>query len=148
MLKTIPPLITPELLTILAEMGHGDELVLVDRNFPAYSVAAETTSGQCVELAGVDTTTAARAILQLLPIDTFVEVPVRRMAVVGDPDAVLEVHEAMQAELDAAEGRPVAIEAVERMAFYEAAAGAYAVVHTSESRPYGCFILKKGVVFD
>lgn len=148
MLKTIPPLITSELLTILAEMGHGDDLVLVDRNFPAQSVAASTTTGQCIQLAGVDTTEAARAILSLFPLDTFVESPARHMAVVGEPDTVLDVHKAMQAELDAAEGKPVKMEAVERFAFYEAAKNGYAIVRTTEARPYGCFILKKGVVFD
>ena len=148
MLKTIHPLIGSELLAILAEMGHGDDLVIADRNFPAESVASSTVSGQCVQLAGVDTTEAARAILTLLPLDSFVDAPVRRMAVVGEPDAVLEVHSAMQEVIDAAEGHAVTIEAVERFAFYEAARDAYAVVQTSEARPYGCFILKKGVIFD
>jgi L-fucose mutarotase len=148
MLKTIPPVITAELLTILAEMGHGDDLVIADRNFPAVSVAASTTSGVCVQLAGVDTTEAARAILTLFPLDGFVPAPVRRMAVVDDQDAVLDVHAAMQEVVDAAEGHPIAIEAVERFAFYEAAKRAYAVVRTTEARPYGCFIFKKGVVFD
>jgi L-fucose mutarotase len=148
MLKNIPPLITAELLTILAEMGHGDDLVLVDRNFPGTSVAANTVSGRCVQLAGIDTTQAARAILELFPVDTFVDVPVRRMAVVGEPDAVLDVHRDMQQALDAAEGRVVKIEAIERFAFYDAACRAFAVVQTTEARPYGCFILKKGVVFE
>ena len=148
MLKTIPPIIGSELLAILAEMGHGDELVLADRNFPAVSTARATVSGKLVQLAGVDTTEAARAILTLLPLDSFVDQPVRRMAVVGDHEAVLEVHSAMQDVIDAAEGKPVVMEKVERFAFYEAARKAYAVVQTTESRPYGCFLLKKGVVFD
>ena len=148
MLKKIPPLVTAELLTILSEMGHGDDLVLVDRNFPGISVAASTVSAKCVQLAGVDTTQAAHAILELFPVDTFVDVPVRRMAVVGQPEAVLDVHTDMQQALDAAEGRAVAMEAIDRMAFYEAASRAFAVVQTTEARPYGCFILKKGVVFD
>jgi L-fucose mutarotase len=148
MLKTIHPLIHAELLTVLAEMGHGDELVLADRNFPAESVAAETVSGLCIQLAGVDTTQAARAILTLFPIDTFVEMPVRTMGVVGDIGADIEVHRAMQAVMDEAEGRAVGMEKLERFAFYEAAKGAYAIVRTTEARPYGNFILKKGVVFD
>ena len=148
MLKTIHPLIGSELLAILAEMGHGDDLVIADRNFPAESVAASTVSGQCVQLAGVDTTEAARAILTLLPLDSFVDAPVRRMAVVGEPDAEQDVHSAMQAVVDAAEGQDITIEPVERFAFYEAARDAYAVVQTSETRPYGCFIFKKGVIFD
>ena len=148
MLKTIHPLIGSELLAILAEMGHGDDLVIADRNFPAESVAASTVSGQCVQLAGVDTTEAARAILTLLPLDSFVDAPVRRMAVVGEPNAEHDVHSAMQAVINAAEGKDITIEPVERFAFYEAARDAYAVVQTSETRPYGCFIFKKGVIFD
>ena len=148
MLKTIPPLIGSELLTILAEMGHGDDLVIADRNFPAVSVAEATVSGRLVLLAGADTTEAARAILTLFPLDSFVPAPVRRMGVVDDLGAVHEVHSAMQAVVDEAEGQTVTIETVERFAFYEAARKAYAVVQTTESRPYGCFLLKKGVVFD
>ncbi|WP_182084762.1 RbsD/FucU domain-containing protein [Aureimonas sp. ME7] len=148
MLKTISPILTPELLTILAEMGHGDDLVLVDRNFPAESTAAETTTGQCVQLAGVGTTEAARAILSLLPLDSYVDAPVRLMEVVGDPKAYPDVHREMQEVVDAAEGKSITIERVERFAFYDAAKTAYAVVRTTEARPHGCFIFKKGVIFD
>lgn len=148
MLKLIPPLISPELLLTLAEMGHGDDLVIADRNFPAESVAASTISGRCIRLSNVDTTEAAREILKLYPLDSFVEAPVRRMGVVDDFSAVLDVHAAMQEVIDAAEGRSVRMETVERFAFYEAASRAYAVVRTTEARPYGCFILKKGVIFD
>lgn len=148
MLKLIPPLISPELLLTLAEMGHGDDLVIADRNFPAESVAASTVTGRCIRLSNVDTTEAAREILKLYPLDSFVEAPVRRMGVVDDFSAVLDVHAAMQEVIDAAEGRSVRMETVERFAFYEAASRAYAVVRTTEARPYGCFILKKGVIFD
>lgn len=147
MLKTIPPLLGAELLTILAEMGHGDDLVLADRNFPAVSTAEATVSGRFVRLGGVNAPEAAEAILTLLPLDSFVPAPVRRMGSVEDPEALLDVHRDMQAVVDAAEGRPVAMEAVERFAFYAAAREAYAVVQTTEDRPYGCFIFKKGVVF-
>ncbi|QOG05326.1 hypothetical protein IGS74_11860 [Aureimonas sp. OT7] len=148
MLKLIPPLISPELLLTLAEMGHGDDLVIADRNFPAESVAASTVTGRCIRLSNVDTTQAAREILKLYPLDSFVEAPVRRMGVVDDFSAVLEVHTDMQRVIDEAEGKPIRMETVERFAFYEAAARAYAVVRTTEARPYGCFILKKGVIFD
>lgn len=148
MLKTIPPLLGAELLTILAEMGHGDDLVLADRNFPAVSTAEATVSGRCVQIAGAGAPEAARAILTLLPLDGFVPAPVRHMTATDDPTAVLEVHREVQVEVDAAEGRAVAMEAVERFAFYAAAREAYAVVQTNEDRPYGCFIFKKGVIFD
>ncbi|MBC8130393.1 MAG: hypothetical protein H7Y08_08740 [Rhizobiaceae bacterium] len=147
MLKTIPPIIGGELLAILDEMGHGDDLVLADRNFPAVSTAALTVSGKCVRLAGVGTLEAATAILQLLPLDTFVAAPIRRMASAEGLDIVLDVHADMQRAADDAEGHAVTIEPVERFAFYEAASEAYAVVQTMEDRPYGCFILKKGVIF-
>lgn len=148
MLKNIPPIVTAELLTILAEMGHGDDLVLVDRNYPAESTAAETVTGTCVQLSGVGTTEAAKAILSLLPLDSYVDAPVRLMAVVGDPDATPDVHREMQEVVNAAEGKAITIERVERFAFYDAAKSAYAVVRTSEARPHGCFIFKKGVIFD
>lgn len=148
MLKGIAPLLGPDLLWLLAAMGHGDELVLVDRNYPAQTTARATVSGRLVRLDGVDTTTAARAILTLLPLDGFVAAPVRRMQVTGAPDTVLPVHADLKAVADAAEGRDVPMTSIERLAFYDAARAGFGVVQTAEARPYGCFILKKGVVFD
>ena len=141
MLKNVDPLLTPELLGWLAEMGHGDVLALVDRNFPAAS-----TARRLVRLAGVDVTTAARAVLTVFPVDTFVEPALVRMEVVGAPSEVPEVQSELHAVVDRAEGRPVACGAVERFEFYRRAAAAYAVVATTEARPYGCFLLTKGVV--
>jgi L-fucose mutarotase len=89
---------------------------------------------------------AAEAILNLMPLDTFVPAPVWRMEVVGDPDGVVPIFAAMQAVLDQAEGRPVAMEKLERFAFYEAAKRAFCIVRTSDPGPYGCFILRKGVI--
>ena len=148
MLKGLNPLLDAELLYLLAAMGHGDDLALVDRNFPADSVARATVTGQLVRQDGVDTTAMARAILSLFPLDSFVEAPIHRMEVVGEPETLLEVHQDMQRVANQAEGREVTMASLERFAFYEAAKGAYAVVATAEARPYGCFILKKGVVFD
>ena len=143
MLKGIDPVLTPELLHVLASMGHGDELVLVDRNFPAVSVGRRV-----VRLDGCDLPRAARAILSLFPVDTFVEQPVAAMAMVDTPDVVPDVQQDVFALVDAAEERQVAVERVERFAFYERAKRAFAVVATTEARPYGCVILTKGVVFD
>ena len=148
MLKGLDPLLDAELLYLLAAMGHGDDLALVDRNFPADSVARATVSGQLVRQDGVDTTAMARAILSLFPLDSFVEASVQRMEVVGEPGTLLEVHEDMQRVANQAEGREVTMASLDRFAFYEAAKSAFAVVATAEARPYGCFILKKGVVFD
>ena len=143
MLKGIDPVLTPELLHVLASMGHGDELVLVDRNFPAVSVGRRV-----VRLDGCDLPRAARAILSLFPVDTFVERPVAAMQMVDTPDVVPDVQQDVFALVDAAEGREVGVERVERFAFYERAKRAFAVVTTTEDRPYGCVALTKGVVFD
>ena len=133
---------------MLAAMGHGDDLALVDRNFPAAEVASRTVTGRLVRLDGVDATSAARAIFSLLPIDGFVDDPLRRMEVVGEPDTVLEVHREVLAEARSAEGRDLPLASIERHAFYAAAREAFAVIQTTESRPYGCFLVGKGVVFD
>jgi L-fucose mutarotase len=140
-LKNIDPLLTAELLGHLAAMGHGDELALVDRNFPAAS-----TARRLVTLAGVDVPHAARAILSVLPVDTFVEPAVRWMGAVGAEQTVQEVHADLQAVVDEAEGRRVPTAAVERFEFYRRAAEAYVVVATTEDRPYGCFLITKGVI--
>ncbi|MBX6322730.1 MAG: RbsD/FucU family protein [Rhodospirillaceae bacterium] len=141
MLKGIDPLLNAELLNILRAMGHGDELALVDRNFPAASVAR-----RLVRLDGVDIPRAARAILSVLPLDTFVDRPVRRMEVVGKPDEVPAVQREMQQIINEAEGRDCPMGSLERFAFYDQARTAFAVVATGESRAYGCFLLKKGVL--
>ena len=93
-----------EALWVLAAVGHGDDLALVDRNFPAAEVASRTVTGRLVRLDGVDAPAAARAIFSLLPIDGFVDDPIRRMEVVGEPDTVLEVHREVLAEAGAAGG--------------------------------------------
>jgi len=148
MLKGIPSVISADLLWVLRSMGHGDDLVVADRNFPAHSVAGRTTSGRLIQLAGMNDPAAVAAILNLFPLDTFVETPIHHMQVVGEPQTRLEVHEEVLAACAAAEGREVSMGSIERHAFYQAAGNAFAVVQTTEDRPYGCFILKKGVVFD
>ena len=91
MLKHISSIISPDLLWLLASMGHGDDLVLVDRNFPALQVAKQTSTGRLIELPGLNIPQATRAILSLMPLDHFVEEPVTRMRVVDDPDSILEM---------------------------------------------------------
>jgi L-fucose mutarotase len=140
-LKGIPELIDPDLLYLLASLGHGDELALVDRNYPAAS------TGQCVAyLRGVDVTTAAKAILRLVPVDTFVDEPVIRMEVVGAPDEIPEVQRAFLGIVSRAAGRDVRMGSLPSFEFYDKVRGAFAVVATSEARPYGCFLLTTGVV--
>lgn len=146
MLRGIDQRLSAELVHVLMLMGHGDDIVICDVNHPAASIARDTTHGRLIDMAGCDIPTAARAILTLMPLDTFVPAPVARMQVVGDPEARVPVFDRMQAVIDAAEGRPVAMEALERFAFYGAARRAFAILRTADSGPYGCFILKKGVV--
>jgi L-fucose mutarotase len=141
MLKGIDPLLNGALLGALQDMGHGDVLALVDRNYPAVS-----TSNRLVSLSGVDIGPATRAILSVFPVDTFVDPAAFRMGEVGNEAAVLDVHAAFQTIVDEAEGRTVAVEPLERFEFYRRAADAYLTVATSESRPYGCFLVVKGVV--
>lgn len=146
MLKGMDPRLSAEIVHVLMLMGHGDDLVICDVNHPAATIAAETTYGRLVDMAGCDIPTAARAILTLMPLDSFVPAPVSRMQVVGDPDGVVPIFARMQAVVDQAEGRAVQVQALERFAFYEAAKRSFAILRTSDSGPYGCFILKKGVV--
>ena len=141
MLKGLDPLLGPDLLHVLAAMGHGDELVIADANFPAASIAR-----RLVRLDGVDAPRALRAVLSVLPVDTFTPTPAAVMAVVGDPGAVPPPVRAFQPIVDAAAGRPVRIEVLERFAFYERARAAFAVVATGEPRPYGNILVVKGVV--
>ncbi|WP_299620537.1 RbsD/FucU family protein [Pelagibius sp.] len=147
MLKNIDPILSPDLLQVLAAMGHGDDIVVVDANFPADSVARQTVTGRLIRLDGVDVVQAVGAILTVFPLDSFVEAPVRRMEVVGDPDEVPEVQQEVQREIDDAEGQALPMDSIERFAFYEEAKKSYAVVATTEGRAYGCFLLKKGVIF-
>jgi L-fucose mutarotase len=146
MLKSIDPILNADVLYALRAMGHGDDLVLCDTNFPADAVARQTVLGRLLRIDGVTAARATRAILSLMPLDSFVEKPASRMEVVGKPDEVLQVQTEVQAEIDAAEGRPWPMGSVERFAFYDLAKKAYCVVQTGERRFYGCFIFKKGVI--
>jgi L-fucose mutarotase len=138
MLLGIDPLLTPELLHALAAMGHGDSIVLVDANYPA------TRGNRRIPIPGADTPTVLRAILRLLPIDTFIPHPAVVMQVVDNPHAVPEVVAQMNAVLKAAGAAPAA--GMERHAFYAAAERAYAIVPTGERRFYGNILLTKGVI--
>jgi L-fucose mutarotase len=146
MLKGIDQRLSAEIVHVLMLMGHGDDLVICDVNHPAATIAAETTYGRLIDMAGCDIPTGLAAILTLMPLDTFVPAPVTRMQVVGDAGAQVPVFPLVQTVIDAAEGRAVAMQAVERFAFYDAAKRAFAIIRTADSGPYGCFVLKKGVV--
>lgn len=142
MLKGIDSLLSPDLLHVLAAMGHGDELALVDRNYPAVA-----TARRLVRVDGADLPTTARAILTLLPIDDFIDTPITVMRPVHSDDRTMPaVQREVVDAVEQAEQRSVAVQHVERAAFYARAREAFAVVATSESRPYGCVILTKGVI--
>lgn len=148
MLKSIPDFFTADLLWTLAAMGHGDTLTVVDRNFPASSVASDTKSGKSIELPGMNVTDVIEGIVRFLPVDDFLEVPLFCMKPVHSPDSLLEVQNQVHNIVKRAESREVKMVALDRMDFYAMARKSFAVVHTSESRPYGCFVIAKGVVFD
>jgi L-fucose mutarotase len=146
MLRHIDPIISAELLYVLMLMGHGDDIVLCDVNHPAVTIAKATTFGKLIDLAGCTIPQATRAILHLMPLDTFVDEPVMRMRVVDDPDGTVPIFKEMQDTVDACEGRRIGMGAYDRFDFYAAAKRSFAIVRTSDPGPYGCFILRKGVI--
>jgi L-fucose mutarotase len=140
MLRGIHPILGPDLLHALRSLGHGDEIVIADANFPVYSFGPRV-----VRLDGVDAVAAADAILTHLPLDTFVDKAAFRMEVVGDPAAVPPIC-ATFAELVKNLAGPFDIHPLERFAFYERARQASVIVATGERRLYGNLILKTGVL--
>ena len=144
MLIGIHPLLNADVLHVLASMGHGDNLVICDANFPAATVANSTVCDTPIQL-GVDALTALEAILTVFPIDTFdLSIPpVCGMATVGKPNEtppIIALAEPILAKVEAT------ITLVERHAFYDLARNSFAVIRTNEARHYGNFILRKGVV--
>lgn len=143
MLKGIDPLLNADVLYALAAMGHGDDLIICDGNFPAHSVASETTFGRLLHI-DVSAPEAVRAVLTVLPLDTFVDDAAARMEVVDEPETILPIMEEVQAEVTAVGGPELL--GVERFAFYERAKNAFAVIQALEPRFYGCYALRKGVI--
>ncbi len=145
MLKGIDPLLTPELLRVLAEMGHGDEIVVADANFTAASLGQGKT---IIALPGAGVQRAAEALLSLLPLDAAVARPVAYMQVSDTPDGYRSaLQRAVIGDLEARGWASSAqCEAIERFAFYERVRRAFAIVQTGELQPYANFIFKKGVI--
>lgn len=141
MLRNIDPILSPELLYMLASMGHGDEIVIADANFPG-----ESTGPRCIRYDGLGASDVLRAVLSHMPLDSFVPDPAHTMQVVGDPNAVPDAVRDFQAIIDSTADNPAPIASLERFAFYDRAATAFAVVLTGERRLYGNIILKKGVI--
>jgi L-fucose mutarotase len=146
MLRNFDNRLNADVIRCLRAMGHGDDLVICDTNFPADSVARHTVTGKLLRMDNLTAAQAIDAILSVFPLDAFVEKPASRMEIVGKPDEVPPVQAEVQAVIDKWEGRPWPMGSIERFAFYDAARKAYAVIVTGETRFYGCFILKKGVI--
>ena len=140
MLKGIHPALSPELLKILAEMGHGDEIVLSDAHFPAHQLHSKVIRADGLQIA-----TLLEAISPLFEFDQYVEAPLAMMAAVEGDSLDPSVEERYLAAIRKVNGDVPKVERVERFAFYDRAEKAYAVVVTGELAKYGNIILKKGV---
>jgi len=147
MLKWIDPLLSPELLKILCEMGHGDEIVVADANFTAETLGH---GKQLIRLPGIGLHRACQALLSVFPLDAAVAQPVAYMKVCDTPAGYASVLQQSVLDLLAETGSadPAQCEAVERFAFYDRVKKAYAIVQTGEMQPYANFTFKKGVIAD
>lgn len=144
MLKGIPNIISPDLLKALSQMGHGDELVIADGNFPCHSVGKNAI---VIRADGHGVPEILDAILQLIPLDTYTEKPVALMEVVpGDTCGTPTIWNEYEEILDRHEPEHHNIEYTERFAFYERAKNAYLIIATGEEAIYANILLKKGVV--
>jgi L-fucose mutarotase len=140
MLKSIPPILSPDLLHALRAMGHGDEIVIVDANYPA-----ESAGPPVIRLDGLSATDVADAVLTLLPLDDFVEHAAFAMEVVDNPRKREQTHKDFD-KLVKKHEPAMKLALLERFAFYERAAQAFVIVQTGERRLYGNILLKKGII--
>ena len=141
MLRNIPPILSPDLLWTLRAMGHGDEVVIADANFPATALGA-----RCHRLDGLTATEVLQAVLSVLPLDKYVPDPALVMEVVDDPGAVPAIVAEFQTVVSETADNPAKLGRLERFAFYDRAMTAFAIIQTGETRLYGNIILKKGVI--
>ena len=141
MLINIDPILSPKLLSTLHSMGHGDTIVLADANFPSTSL-----SKKLIRLDGVNIPAAAKAILSVFPLDSFIEYPIKRMEIDNRAEEINEIQQNFIDVVKSTSGDKWQIGSIERFKFYEETKKAYAVVSTTDARAYGCFILTKGVI--
>ncbi|WP_122072419.1 RbsD/FucU family protein [Pseudophaeobacter sp. EL27] len=141
MLRNIPAILSPDVLWTLRAMGHGDDLVIADANFPATALGA-----RCHRLDGLSATDVLQAVLTVLPLDRFVPAPAVVMEVVDDPEIVPPIVTAFQDITTTTADNPATLDRLERFAFYGRAKSAFAIIQTGETRLYGNIILKKGVI--
>lgn len=147
MLKNIPRILSPELLSVLARMGHGDEIILADANFPASSIAK--SGPEIVRADGHGCVAMLKAVLALLPVDTYDLSPVNVMEPTPEDKkkgVKTPVWDEYTEVIKEAEGRNITLGQIERFAFYEHAKTVFAVVATGEKALYGNIIIKKGVL--
>lgn len=140
MLKLIPPLLGPDLLAILRAMGHGDEIAIVDANYPA-----DSAGPVLVRLDGISATDILDAVLTLMPLDDFVDEAAIVMQTVGDPSKREPIVDAFDKIVQQHEPT-MTVAALERFAFYARVKQGYAVIQSGERRLYGNIILKKGII--
>ena len=141
MLRNIPPILSPDVLWTLRAMGHGDDLVIADANFPATALGE-----RCHRLDGLTATDVLQAVLTVFPLDRYVANPALVMAVVDDPDAVPPIAAEFQNITTTTADNPATLDKLERYAFYDRARSAFAIIQTGETRLYGNIIVKKGVI--
>jgi L-fucose mutarotase len=146
MLRNFDNRLNADVIQALRAMGHGDDLVIVDTNFPADSTARQTALGKLLRMDNLTLAEATEAILSVFPLDSFVDHPAERMELMGKPKEIPPVQAEVQKAIDRAEGKSLPMGSVERFAFYERAKKAYCVIVTGETRFYGCILLKKGVI--
>ena len=144
MLKGISPILSPQLLKVLCEMGHSDTIVIADGNFPAETMGK---NGIIIRMDGHGVPEILEAILQVFPLDQYVEKPVSLMERVPGDNADVSIWKTYEKLVEKEEERGSAvIQKLERFAFYEEAKKAYAVIATSETSQYANVILQKGCV--
>ena len=145
MLINIDPILSPNLLFHLRSMGHGEKVVLVDANFPSNS-----TNDKTIRLDGVNIKDAAKAILSVFPLDSFIVsqggFSALRMEVDNKPDEITETHKEFIEVVKKVSGKNWKVGSISRQDFYKEAKKAYCIVTTTDARPFGCFILTKGVI--
>ncbi|MEL6819607.1 MAG: RbsD/FucU domain-containing protein [Pseudomonadota bacterium] len=148
MLKGIDPRVTPELMDCLIRLGHGDEIVIADRNYPSASTAADCVMPEVIRMPGMLATEVVEIITQLMPIDNFTDYGALHMEEDGKPEFQNECHKQVFDILRKVAPEGTHLKSIERQDFYAHARSAFAVISCSEDRPFGCFILRAGVVFD
>jgi L-fucose mutarotase len=147
MLKLIDNRLTAEALYTLQKMGHGDVLIIADANFPSTSISKSTVSQSVLNMENLNAPEAIESILTLLPLDTFVDDFAGRMEVDDQPNFLPPVQQEVAKIVSVNDDKSRSMISIERQTFYEVARKSYAIVQTSETRLFGCFMLRKGVIF-